>query len=82
MSGCWLWGGGWDSGNGYGKVWWCRAAMAHRVVYEVLVGPIPEGLVLDHGCRTRPCCNPDHLEPVTVAVNTNRGEAVLFSKEG
>lgn len=45
---------------------------AHRWAYEFLVGPIPEGLHLDHLCRNRPCCNPDHLEPVTPSINSIR----------
>ena len=54
------------------------------MVYELLVGPIPEGLVLDHGCRVVLCSNPNphagrRHEPVTVGENTRRGEAVLFS---
>lgn len=80
-SGCWLWGGNWNSGNHYGKVRWNgRCCVVHRVVYEALVGPIPRGLILDHTCRVRWCCNPAHLEPVTVRVNTHRGDAVLFSR--
>jgi len=46
---------------------------AHRFAYEALVGPIPEGLKLDHLCRNRACVNPDHTEPVTDRVNTLRG---------
>lgn len=45
----------------------------HRVMYENMVGEIPEGLTLDHLCRVPPCINPKHLEPVTLAVNTLRG---------
>ena len=80
ITGCWFWMG-WESGNGYGKVWFEGSAkMAHRVVYELLVGPIPADLVVDHRCRNRSCCNPTHLEPVTVRENTRRGEAVLFGE--
>ena len=80
-TGCWFYIGRWDSGNGYGKVMWLGVTwMFHRLVYTLLVGPIPEGYILDHKCRVRCCCNPDHLEPVTHAVNTHRGEAVLFKK--
>ena len=79
-SGCWL-VRGWNSGNGYGKVSvGGRSKMAHRVMYELLAGPIPEGLILDHLCRNRACCHPDHLEPVTVKINTHRGSAVLFAR--
>ncbi len=79
VTGCWHWGGRWNSGNGYGKICWQgRHSMAHRVVYALLIGEIPEGLILDHLCRVRVCVNPEHLEPVSVQVNTLRGDAVLF----
>lgn len=45
----------------------------HRFAYKLLVGPIPDGLVIDHLCRNRACCNPAHMEPVTDAVNLRRG---------
>jgi len=72
-SGCWLWAGGWD-GRGYGVVWLeGQNIYIHRFCYEFFVGPIPDGLILDHICRTRCCCNPMHVEPVTYKINTNRG---------
>lgn len=46
---------------------------AHRVAYELTCGPIPKPLVIDHGCREPSCCNPKHMEPVTIAENTRRG---------
>jgi len=47
--------------------------LAHRVSYEVFVGPIPDGMIIDHLCRNRACILPTHLEPVTHAENTRRG---------
>lgn len=74
--GCWVWTAG-KSKLGYGRIRWeGRAAFAHRVVYEIVVGPIPEGLELDHLCRNPSCVNPQHLEPVTHAENVRRGESI------
>jgi len=57
-----------------------KRTYAHRVAYELLVGPIPEGLELDHvkarGCRSTACCNPEHLEPVTGRENRIRSNGV------
>lgn len=70
---CWLWTAAADS-NGYGtfKVG-VKMVGAHRVAYELLVGPIPDGFHIDHLCRVRACVNPAHLEPVTSRENTLRG---------
>lgn len=72
MSGCWLWTA---ANNGrYGQI--CidgRTEYSHRVAYEAMVGPISDGLVIDHLCRTSLCVNPDHMEPVTQRENTLRG---------
>jgi len=46
---------------------------AHVAAYVAKYGPVPDGMILDHLCRVRKCVNPDHLEPVTHAVNTQRG---------
>lgn len=51
---------------------------AHRWAYEFLMGPIPDGLQLDHLCRNPPCVNPDHLEPVTARENTRRSESLVI----
>lgn len=48
---------------------------AHRFAYELLVGPIPEGLTLDHLCRNRACVRPSHLEPVSLSENVRRAHA-------
>ncbi len=74
-SGCWIWMGACrDSGKGYGRVWANGQSLyAHRAVYELLRGPIPEGLTLDHLCKVRCCVNPSHLEIVTRIENAMRG---------
>ena len=71
---CWLWTGAWASRWGHGKFMddGHRNVKAHRWAYEALVGPIPEGLTLDHLCRNPPCVNPAHMEPVTLAENLRR----------
>jgi len=74
--GCWLWHASMDHG-GYGRIRRDRRnLLAHRVVYELLVGPIPEGKHLDHLCRVRNCVRPDHLEAVDNRTNILRGEGV------
>lgn len=76
---CWEYVGPRLSTNGYGRIYWRgKERAAHRVIYEMLIGDIPDGMVLDHRCRNRPCCNPKHTEPVTHQENTRRGEAILF----
>ena len=70
---CWFWVG--RKGNGgYGRFTSTdkRTYAAHRFSYELLVGPIPEGLELDHLCVTPSCVNPAHLEPVTAEENHRR----------
>lgn len=78
-NGCWEWTGCITKGErgGYGRISIGnrKLALAHRVAYELYVGPIPEGLTLDHLCRVRHCVNPTHLEPVTQRENCLRGES-------
>lgn len=81
-SGCWLWAGG-ISSNGYGAFSVAyKSIAAHRFAYQLLVGPIPNGLELDHLCRNRACCNPDHLEAVTHLVNQRRRPQRTHCKRG
>jgi hypothetical protein len=80
-NGCWIWQGP-RTPYGYGIFHTGsrvdgtkRQGGAHRAAYEMFVGPIPEGLELDHLCRVRACVNPDHLEPVTHLENMRRAPA-------
>jgi hypothetical protein len=77
LTGCWNWTGR-KFENGYSLFnlklpdgrW--RNRYAHRVSYEFFVGPVPEGLELDHLCNNKICVSPEHLEPVTSAENNRR----------
>jgi len=72
---CWIWWGA-SLSNGYGKVTVnYKTLLVHRFVYESLIGPIPEGLQLDHVCENKLCVNPAHLEPVTCKINMERRSA-------
>lgn len=78
-TGCWLWTGG-KSQDGYGRLSVDRngepfTAYTHRVAYAALVGPIPQGLHIDHLCSVRNCCAPSHLEAVTPTENVLRAAA-------
>lgn len=73
-NGCWDWVGTKHPG-GYGQFRrHGRMQRAHRVLYEDIVGKIPDGLTLDHLCRNRGCVNPAHMEPVTRRENILRGD--------
>lgn len=73
VEGCLLWVGA-TSGRGYGDFWYeGKNVKAHRWVYEQEVGPIPEGLDLDHLCRHVNCVKVSHLEPVSRSENLRRG---------
>lgn len=71
--GCWEWQAA-VAGAGYGVIGRTDegSRYVHRIVYEFSVGPIPDGLEIDHLCRNRRCVNPDHLEPVTHTENRRR----------
>ncbi len=79
--GCWLWK---DklSKDGYAYFWVGQGGKlgknvpAHRVLYELMIGKIPEGCELDHLCKNPACVRPDHQEPVTHRINLLRGEGV------
>lgn len=73
-SGCWIWTGPLNR-NGYARVkvktaQKYRYPVVHRILYELRIGAIPTGFVLDHLCRVRCCVNPDHMNPVTPRDNT------------
>ena len=70
---CWGWLA-YRMRNGYGQFQvGSQHVLAHRFVYELVVGPIPDGLTIDHLCRNRACVNPKHLEPVSNRINALRG---------
>lgn len=76
VGGCWLWTGAVNQ-NGYSRFSSRNTGpyAGHRLAYELLCEPIPEGMELDHKCRVRCCVNPAHLEPVTREENIARGVA-------
>jgi hypothetical protein len=69
---CWLWRGAVGT-RGYG-VWWHgrRLVRPHVFAYVLFVGPIPEGLEIDHVCGNKLCVNPLHLEAVSHSENMLR----------
>lgn len=88
---CWLWTGA--LAGGYARFWWDdKNRQGHRLAYELLVGPIPDGLDLDHLCHNstdcslvalcphRRCVNPAHLEPVTRRENLLRGKTIIATQ--
>lgn len=76
-TGCALWPGAARGPKGYGKVGYqYKTVFVYKLLYEHFVGPVPEGLQLDHLCRNPRCCNFAHLEEVTPAENLRRGNGV------
>ena len=72
---CWLWLAYKDAG--YGRFWLSpNLIQAHRFAYELLVGPIPEELQIDHLCRNHTCVNPAHMEAVSHRINNLRGNGL------
>jgi hypothetical protein len=73
---CWQWLGGKNS-KGYGFLHWQgKSVAAHRLAYELTNGPIPPGMEIDHQCRNRSCCNPDHLQPLTRRRNMEKAGVI------
>lgn len=74
-SDCWEWTSALDN-DGYGIIQLSQPVRmnkkAHRISYELSVGPIPEGMTIDHLCRNKKCVNPEHLEVVTGSENAKR----------
>ena len=81
---CWIWTAA-TYRNGYGSFGTngrnSGTRLVHRFAYELLVGPIPKGLDLDHLCRVRHCVRPKHLEPVTRLENVRRGNGGLHQRQ-
>ena len=82
---CWLWTG--SKRLGYGRYTYrdqngTHTEDCHRISYKLRWGSIGEGLTLDHLCRNRACVNPEHLEEVSSAINTQRALSKSMCKRG
>lgn len=79
---CWNWTGG-KTSEGYGEltIGGCPE-LSHRFIYRLFVGPIPEGLMIDHVCRNRGCVNPEHLRVASAKQNGENRVAPANSRTG
>lgn len=78
---CWEWQGCISAQTGYGKkTWFGKDISAHRWLYQMLFGPIPDNMVINHKCSNRKCVNPHHLEVVTQAENCRHGAGTTLTK--
>jgi hypothetical protein len=82
--GCWEWTG-YKNSVGYGMIGSggnkSRPLMAHRVAYEIYVGPVPAGMELHHVCQNKGCVNPEHLTPITRAEHSLQPGHVQYERE-
>lgn len=79
-SGCWIWPHTLDH-KGYGKVWFQgKMSLVHRLMFSVFVGPLVEGLQVDHiNCISTACCNPEHLRQISGAGNSQNRQKIQAS---
>lgn len=79
---CWLWTGSVSHRTGYGKKQLGgKTISAHRWMYSIFKGHIPDGMTLDHTCKNRQCVNPNHLEIVSQAENCRRSTATKLTRQ-
>lgn len=82
---CWIWRAG-TNAKGYGTFTWDKGQskrLSHRLAYEQMHGPVPDGMVIDHTCWNRACVRPDHLRPVSSRANSqNRKGAKATNSNG
>jgi len=81
-SDCWEWQGCINKRTGYGKkTYKGKDVLAHRWVYEMFLGPIPDGLVINHKCSNQKCVNPHHLEVTDQAGNCRHGKGTKLTAD-
>ena len=74
LNDCWIWTGSFNQKTGYGKKTVDgQTVLAHRWMYETIIGTIPKDMVVNHNCSNRRCVNPAHLEVVTQRENCRHG---------